>query len=409
MTDCDSRDVAGDGNEHNEEGLEESLINRQREAALGRIQHRILVMSGKGGVGKSTVAVNLAVSLANAGRRVGLMDADLHGPTIATMLALGHPELIQHEGRLRPAHVAGIDVVSLGMLLDDADSAVIWRGPAKAAVIKQFVEDVHWGDLDYLVVDCPPGTGDEPLSVVQNLGEVDGAVIVTTPQQVALADVRRSIGFCHTMNISVLGIVENMSGLVCPHCAGIVEVFKSGGGEELATEMDVPFLGRIPLDPRVTATADQGVPFVNTVEDSPASAAFVGVAALVLAACEEENTLHEKDTVMRIAIPLAAGRLCRHFGHCEQFALIDVNPETKEITSSSVKTPPPHEPGVIPRWLHEQGATTIIAGGMGSRAQMLCAENGITVVVGAEADTPENLTHAYLAGTLASGVNACDH
>ena len=223
-----------------DETLDESLARLDREDSRRRIAHVVVVLSGKGGVGKSTVAVNLATTLAKVGRRVGILDVDVHGPSVPTMFNLAGIHLGIVDGKVAPAESCGVKVVSIGLLLDDPDSAVIWRGPAKAGVIKQLVEEVAWGDLDYLVVDCPPGTGDEPLSVIQTLKPVDGAVIVTTPQDVALVDVRKSITFCAKLNVPVLGVVENMSGLLCPHCGELVNIFKSGGGEQMAAEMGVP-------------------------------------------------------------------------------------------------------------------------------------------------------------------------
>ena len=229
---------------------------------MGRIRHKILVMSGKGGVGKSTVAVNLAVSLLQAGKRVGLLDVDIHGPSIPQMLHLEDARAMGDGQSLLPLDFGNLKVMSIGFLLPNADDAVIWRGPMKMTVIRQFLQDVAWGDLDCLVVDLPPGTGDEPLSVCQLAAPVDGAVIVTTPQQVSTADVRRSIRFCQKLDIPVLGVVENMSGFVCPKCGEVTHIFKTGGGEKMATEMKVPFFGRVPLDPRIGLASDDGVPFI---------------------------------------------------------------------------------------------------------------------------------------------------
>ena len=229
---------------------------------MGRIRHKILVMSGKGGVGKSTVAVNLAVSLHLAGQRVGLLDVDIHGPSIPQMLHLEHARVVGDGEALLPLEYSGLKVMSIGFLLPNADDAVIWRGPMKMTVIRQFLQDVAWGDLDTLVVDLPPGTGDEPLSVCQLATPVDGAVIVTTPQRISTSDVRRSIRFCQKLDIPVLGVVENMSGFVCPKCGEITHIFKSGGGEKMAAEMNVPFFGRVPLDPRIGVASDNGVPFI---------------------------------------------------------------------------------------------------------------------------------------------------
>jgi Mrp family chromosome partitioning ATPase len=221
---------------------------------MDRIGHKILILSGKGGVGKSTVAANLAMSLAQTGKKVGLLDVDLHGPSIPQILGLGERFRSDGSGGIAPVKVDdNLSVVSMGMLLSSANDAVIWRGPMKYNVIRQFLKDVEWGRLDYLVIDSPPGTGDEPLAVAQLVGKGALAVVVCTPQDIAIADVRRSISFCNRLNLSVAGIIENMSGFVCPHCGKEVNLFKTGGGEKLAAEMHVPFLGRIPLDPQLHA------------------------------------------------------------------------------------------------------------------------------------------------------------
>ncbi|SEL94132.1 Chromosome partitioning ATPase, Mrp family, contains Fe-S cluster [Syntrophus gentianae] len=243
--------------------------------SMERIAHKILVLSGKGGVGKSTVAVNLAVALALEGKRVGLLDVDFHGPSIPKLLGLedSKPEVVE-EGMLPVAMASGLKVMSLGFLLNRKDDAVIWRGPMKYGAIKQLLTDVLWGDLDYLVIDFPPGTGDEPLSVAQLLPDADGAVVVTTPQDVSTIDVSKSVTFCRNLKIPVLGVVENMSGLICPHCSKLIELFKQGGGEEMAKRMEVPFLGRIPIDPQIVQSSDDGQPFVFFHQDTEAASAF---------------------------------------------------------------------------------------------------------------------------------------
>ena len=394
----------------------QELDRAMLQSRMERIGRKILVLSGKGGVGKSTVAANLAISLAAAGRKVGLLDVDLHGPSIPKILGLDGERLgLDGTGGIAPIELAAnLKVVSIGMMLDSATDAVIWRGPMKYGVIQQFLKDVAWGELDFLVIDSPPGTGDEPLAVAQLVGRDASAVIVTTPQEVAISNVRRSVSFCKTLSLSVLGIVENMSGLSCPHCGEQVDVFKVGGGEQLAAEMDVPFLGRIPLDPQIVASGDSGAPFVQSLADSPAAKAFASVIEPILnhtGKNQSPSPIHprKETSKMKIAIPVADGRLCMHFGHCEQFALVEADEASKTVTGTTYLTPPAHEPGVLPRWLHEQGASVIIAGGMGQRAQGLFSQNGITVVVGAVGGAPEELASAYLAGTLATGQNVCDH
>lgn len=257
----------------------DSFMQRQAFAEkMCKIKHKVLVLSGKGGVGKSTVAVNLAVSLAQDGFQVGLLDVDFHGPSVTGLLKSHLGETHTTDGSLRPAEISGLKVLSIGMLLQKRDEAIIWRGPMKYGVIEQLLRDVEWGELDYLIIDSPPGTGDEPLSVCQLIDKPDGAVIVTTPQEVALADVRRSITFCHKLNLPVLGVVENMSGFICPKCGEQVDIFKRGGGEEMAREQDLPFLGRIPLDPLIVEAGDAGAPRVREDKGSPSAGILRGLA-----------------------------------------------------------------------------------------------------------------------------------
>lgn len=250
---------------------------------LFHIRHKIMVMSGKGGVGKSTVATNLAATLALDGHQVGILDADIHGPNIPRMLGV---DLFQLEGgrdSIRPVEAfQNLKVVSMALISTNPDTPIVWRGPIKHNVIKQFLGDVEWGDLDYLIVDLPPGTGDEPLSVAHLISHVDGSVIVTTPQDVALLDSRKAVGFSELLKIPVLGIVENMSGMVCPHCARRIDLFKVGGGEKAARELRVPFLGFVPIEPDMVEMCDQGKPLVMSRPYSRAKKAFDEMARLVV-------------------------------------------------------------------------------------------------------------------------------
>jgi len=242
---------------------------------MSQIKHKIMVLSGKGGVGKSTVAVNVAVALGLEGKKVGILDADFHGPSIPTLLHLNGQSIRFNEHGMEPIDfVGGIKVMSIGFFMPEQDKAVIWRGPMKINVIKQLLTEVNWGNLDYLVIDFPPGTGDEPLSVAQLIPDADGAIIVTTPQDLSLIDVRKSIDFCKQLKVPVLGVIENMSGLVCPHCGEVIDVFKRGGGEKMAREMGVPFLGRIPIEPMIVEASDNGQPFVYYYGKTPAAKAF---------------------------------------------------------------------------------------------------------------------------------------
>ncbi|MDD4951295.1 MAG: iron-sulfur cluster carrier protein MrpORP [Desulfovibrionaceae bacterium] len=387
---------------------------------LGRIRHKIVVLSGKGGVGKSTVAVNIAVALALAGKKVGLLDVDVHGPSIPRLLSLG--DMRPHIGKdvIEPIPWGkNLWVMSLGFMIPNKTDAVIWRGPVKMGLIKQFVQDVAWGDLDFLVVDCPPGTGDEPLSALQILGQDAQAIIVTTPQGVAIDDVRRSVTFCRQVGNPVLGVIENMSGFACPACGAVHDIFSSGGGEDLAREMGVAFLGRIPMDPEVVRSGDEGFPLLNVDHDSATAKAMNAIVKPLLSLAgslqekaadqpKVEETLAKGGTI-RFAVPVAGGKLCAHFGHCEKFAILDVDAGSKKIISARLETPPPHEPGVLPKWIAEQGVNLVLAGGMGARAQSLFTEQGVRVIVGAPSDDPDKVVEQYLAGDLVTGENICDH
>ena len=257
------------------EDIEELKERLALQDNLARVKHKIIVLSGKGGVGKSTVATNIAVALSLKGQKVGLMDVDIHGPSIPKMLGLEDHVLRGTEAGLAPiVYTDNLRVISIGFILRTENDAVIWRAPLKHKLIREFLTDVKWGELDYLVVDSPPGTGDEPLSVAQMLEDADGAIVVTTPQDVALTDVRKAITFCRQVKLPILGVVENMSGFVCPHCSKTVDIFKSGGGEQMASEVGVPFLGRIPIDPKIVETGDNGTPYLQGYRDSETARAF---------------------------------------------------------------------------------------------------------------------------------------
>ena len=253
---------------------------KPKSAGLDQVAAVIVVLSGKGGVGKSTVAANLAAGLAMGGLRTGLLDVDVHGPSIPRLLKLtGFRPEMSPQGMLPVDWHWNLGVMSIGFLLPGKDDAVIWRGPAKAGVIAQLAEQVAWGVRDVLVVDCPPGTGDEPLSVLQLFGPKAMALIITSPQDVAVDDVRRSVTFCRQMDVPILGIVENLSGFACPDCGAVHHIFSTGGGARLAEEMDVPFLGRIPIDPEVARSGDDGDVYLAVAGQSPAATAFKAVIA----------------------------------------------------------------------------------------------------------------------------------
>jgi ATP-binding protein involved in chromosome partitioning len=417
---CPSQSAPGNG-PGREKRIQEYMESRQLKERMDKIHHKVMVLSGKGGVGKSTVAVNLAVALALEGKRVGILDLDFHGPSIPKLLRLEGNPLRTVDKQIIPVEFAyGLKVMSMGFLLADENTAVIWRGPLKMAAIKQLLSEVCWGELDYLIIDFPPGTGDEALSAAQLLPESDGAVIVTTPQDISLTDVRKSIDFCRQVKVPILGVIENMSGLVCPHCGTLIDVFKRGGGEIMAKELNVPFLGRIPLEPLIVEASDQGTPFIYHYGKTEAAKAFAKVVTPLLnlkdhddkdkdMKTEPETISNESAKTTKIAVPIEKGRLCNHFGHCETFALLDVDMEMKVIVRREDIPAPPHEPGLLPRWLQERGVNTIIAGGMGSRAQELFAERGIQVIVGAAQGEPEAIIRSHLDGVLVTGQNVCDH
>jgi len=253
-------------------GVEEQMLKFRME----KIKHKVAVISGKGGVGKSTVTVNLAIAFALHGYRVGILDADIHGPSIPKMLGLTGQRLEAGPPGVFPAvGPFNIKVVSIGFLLPDDTTPVIWRGPLKMTAIRQFLSDVVWGELDLLLIDLPPGTGDEPLSVAQLLPEMDGVIIVTIPSEVSQIVVKKAVMFAKKLGLQIIGVIENMSGFICPNCGARIDIFQSGGGRRIAEEMGIPFLGSIPIDQKICEDSDKGVPFIAEHKDSQASKVFM--------------------------------------------------------------------------------------------------------------------------------------
>ena len=276
---------------------EQQELDRRVKENLAKIKHKIVIISGKGGVGKSTVSVNLAYGLAWKGEKVGLLDTDIHGPSLGKMLGIeGKPLIASERGGPSPIRVNNIEVITMASLLSDADAPVIWRGPLKMGAIKQFLGDIQWSELDYLIIDSPPGTGDEPLSVCQLIPEADGTVIVTTPQDVALIDSRKAVRFSQALKIPVLGIVENMSGMTCPFCGKSIDLFKVGGGKKAAIELMVPFLGSIPIDPNIVETCDAGKAYITDFVDSPAAQAMDGIVEIILSRTKRREQKVEEVT-----------------------------------------------------------------------------------------------------------------
>jgi len=267
------------------------------QARMEQIKHKILVLSGKGGVGKSTVSTQLAMVLAAQGHKVGVLDVDICGPSVPLMLGVEDKEIVQCSEGWVPVYADAeqrLSVMSIGFLLKNKTDPVIFRGPKKNAMIKQFLEDVYWGSLDYLVVDCPPGTSDEHLAVLESLRDCqpDGAVLVTTPQGVALDDVRKEINFSRKLGCPVLGLIENMSGFVCPHCSECTPIFMSGGGETLAEEFGIPFLGKIPIEPQLGSCGEQGKMYAEVYPESQVAKALQ---TIVHGICEQTEANMEVD------------------------------------------------------------------------------------------------------------------
>lgn len=260
---------------NNKEFIEQE--NRLKER-MAQVKYPFIVMSGKGGVGKTTVAVNLAYALSLSGNKTGILDIDIHGPNIAKMLGIEKQFLRNFENGIEPVDVSNdLKAVSLALTGYDPDQPIIWRGPMKTAVIRQFLADVNWGGLDYLIIDSPPGTGDEPLSACQMIPNISGVIIVTTPQDVAILDARKSIIFAKEIKVPIAGIIENMSGFLCPNCQMEINIFKKGGGAKAAQELKIPFLGRVPFVPELVEFADAGTPFVSFQEKSAQSMAFMEI------------------------------------------------------------------------------------------------------------------------------------
>jgi Mrp family chromosome partitioning ATPase len=246
-------------------------INEDKELRknISNIKNKFIIISGKGGVGKTTVAVNLAYSLAMKGYDVGVLDVDIHGPNICKMFGVDNKRLTSSNSKINPIQILdNLKIISTASLIETPDTPVIWRGPLKMKVISQFLRDVNWGKLDYLIIDAPPGTGDEPLSVAQLIPDLNGAIVVTTPQEVAVLDSRKSIQFAKKLSIPYIGVIENMSGFICPHCGKEINLFKKGGGIKAAEELHVDFLGDIPFELDMVELSDNGKVFVKYKKNS---------------------------------------------------------------------------------------------------------------------------------------------
>ncbi len=374
---------------------------------LSRIKHKLMVMSGKGGVGKSTVAACLAITLAQKGYKVGLLDVDLHGPSIPHLLNLkGFLDIAPEEQKILPKKVMpNLEVVSIECLMADKDQAVIWRGPLKHSAIRQFLADVVWEELDYLVIDSPPGTGDEPLSVAHLIPDAK-AIIVTTPQEVALADVRKSITFCRQVQMDIVGLVENMSGFICPHCGKHVDIFKTGGGEKTAAQKGIAFLGKLPLDLKVVEAGDAGnlLEFFKTNPDSPYVQAFHQVGDAII---EQLKRMEVKPVSLaeiramkeyKVAIPLKEGKPAPFLTESDELALVHVkNGEIKKVE----KLQPAEETGgVTPMAIVHLGANLVMTKRMKEKAKYIFYKNKVGVVLDISDLSPEELVQKFIAGEI---------
>ena len=372
--------------------------DRRLQEQLQKIRHKIMVMSGKGGVGKSSVAVNLAIGLSLQDFMVGLLDVDLHGPNVPKMLGLRRGRLPRRpDGRIGPiVYSPNLKFLSIEPLLPDEDAAVIWRGPLKISAIRQFIADIDWGKLDYLVIDAPPGTGDEPLTVAKTIPDAY-ALLVTTPQEVSLIDVKKSYNFCRKVKMRVLGLVENMSGFICPHCGKEVDLFKRGGGERLAEELGIRFLGRIPVDPRIVAAGDAGKPVIAAYPESKTAEAFEEVVRAVVAATEELHRDVEEGRYMRVAIPVEGPVISESLDATDMFALYDV--ERGQVRVKDVAKRP--EDASLDLWLKEQVVTHIIAPQISDELRSQLEKIGIRVVQGGAPKMKADLAlQDYLAGII---------
>ncbi|MGC8817441.1 MAG: Mrp/NBP35 family ATP-binding protein [Candidatus Hadarchaeum sp.] len=251
---------------------------RRIKIRMAKIKHKLAILSGKGGVGKSTIAANLAIALARKGYKVGVLDVDIHGPSIPKILGIRGRELATGPPGIFPAKgPLDIRVVSMDFLLPDDETPVIWRGPMKMGAIRQFLADVAWGNLDFLLIDLPPGTGDEPLSIMQLISDIDGILMITAPSEVSQIVVKRAIGFTRELRVPLVGVIENMSGFVCPKCGAEFDILGIGGGQKISEELGVPFLGKIPIDQRICEDSDRGTPFIIEHAETPAAKAFMQV------------------------------------------------------------------------------------------------------------------------------------
>lgn len=374
--------------EEQQKSAEERALCR----TLTQIRHKILVMSGKGGVGKSSVAVGLALALARQGYKVGMMDVDIHGPNVIRMLGLKEPfDLGSAQFQMPPELFHNFKVISIEAVMRNREIAVIWRGPLKHQLIRQFLTEVQWGFLDYLVIDAPPGTGDEPMSVAQTIPEAK-AVIVTTPQEISLADVRKSINFCQKINLEILGLVENMSGYHCPHCGKDLPLFRKGGGEKTAQTANIPFLGAVPFDPQVVEAADQGKLVDLHEEKSPFFEALRPLVNYLVKVLPPQPVREPGE--LRFAVPQEDEKIAAVPTRAPQFSLFTV--KDGAITNKEVMPRPELDVVNFPIWLEHLGVTHLVATELRDAAKVLLKRKGIEVISPSPDQTPEQVVEEYV-------------
>ncbi len=369
---------------------------------LEQIRHKLIVMSGKGGVGKSSVAVSLALTLARRGFAVGLLDVDLHGPDVLRMLGLGVPlGPIHGQYNLPPDLYHNLKIISIEAMMKDRDAAVIWRGGLKHKIIRQFLTEIEWGPLDFLIIDAPPGTGDEIITVAKAIPEAQ-TLIVTTPQEISLADVRKSIDFCRKVDLHILGVVENMGYVICPHCGKPEALFRSPSGGQSVQSLGLPLINSLPFDPQVVEAADNGRLTEVDTSGSPFFQALNQVVDTVLTTVGQDKPQKQlpvrEHGISKFAIPVQDGQISRHFGQSRQFTLITV--KDNQIIDQIEATPPDFKPGILPAWLDRQGVTHIIALGMGDQARKFFQRKGVTMITGVPDLSPQALVEQYLNNQL---------
>lgn len=399
--DCSSSSCGGAPTELN-------ATDDRMKRTLGRIKNKIVVMSGKGGVGKSTCATNIAIGLSLAGKKVGLLDVDVHGPSIPRLLSMRDSKVHIEDSFIEPvAWSENLSVMSLGFLLPNAYQPVVWRGPVKQGFIQQLLTDVVWGDLDYMIIDCPPGTGDEPLSVMQLIGSDAQAVIVTTPQGVAIDDVRRSVTFVGDVGNQVLGIIENMSGVVCSQCGNVENIFGKGGGKDLAKEVGVRFLGDIPLDPEIVRSGDEGFAFLSVKKDSPTTQAIQKILKPILMLDSDASPATKLHPVLppfkgtaKLALPVAKGTLAPSIHLADQFLIAVVDADAKKVVSTESVTAPAYEASAMATFLNRLDVSHVLAKDVPQDASEALKGQHISLVKGVTVNAPVAVATDFIEGKL---------